>query len=76
MSDVRTADMENEAQIIAVGDCFLFGDERDDAQGHIVIRFQQINDGCAVHFVPEWTPVRTPGMFMLGTKSVRLKYKK
>lgn len=60
---------------LKIGDCFLFEDEKDSAQGHVVtdmVRPKGAEHVC-VQYCPEWTPVRNDSMFVYGTKKFRIK---
>ncbi len=60
-----------------VGDCILFEDELNDAQGHVVTDIVRPKGGhICVQYCPEWTPVRNDSMFIYGQKIFRHKYEK
>lgn len=59
---------------LKIGDCFLFENEPDDAQGHVVVDIMKVNSGgIMVQYDPEWTPVRNSSMFLYGTQKFRIK---
>ena len=60
---------------LKIGDCFLFQDEPDDKQGHVVVDIiDNNNGGILVQYDPEWTPVRNSSMFVYGTMKFRKKH--
>lgn len=61
---------------LKIGDCFLFDDEPDSAQGHVVTDIVKPNNGhICIQYCPEWTPVRNDSMFVYGTHKFRIKSK-
>ncbi len=55
------------------GDVFLYDDEQDTDQGHLVRDIFKVNDNIIVEYIPEWTPVRNPGMYHYGMRKIRIK---
>ena len=58
---------------LKIGSCFLFEDEPDDAQGHVVVDIVKVNGSILIQYDPEWTPVRNSSMFPYGTQKFRIK---
>lgn len=59
---------------LKISDCFLFENEPDDAQGHVVVDIMETSNGnIVVQYDPEWTPVCNSSMFHYGTQKFRIK---
>lgn len=62
---------------LKIGDCFLFENESDDAQGHVVVDIVDNNsDSIIIQYDPEWTPVRNSSLFVYGGLKFKQKYTK